>query len=422
MNIAFVLPSGLTLGGVTTWSVEMGQRLAQMGKSIALIEHVSYGPRLNTDLPPKVQVVSCAGRMHPNSPALRVTDLADYLPAYHSQLPCIFVPNWSFGAYAACASIAETEPETLRVIGFAHTDEAEYYKWLTYYEPLIHRFVAVSQEIGVALADLLPHRAPDIVTRSYAVHVPDSLNREYSSLGEPLQLVYAGNLVERQKRISDLIRLVTALARESTNFQLRIIGDGRDREPLRRKIEALDRTIRARVKLEGSLNPEQMPKIWQSADICVLVSDYEGTSISMLEAMAHGCVPLVTSVSGTKAVIRQGVNGFSVPVGDMIKMARIIKQLDIDRARLARLGAAAHTDVQNHFSYPEYLRWFLATVDDVWAQPPRTWPAGRPLLPPELGKIEFADIWGLVRGSQSAAKTLLIKLARKPGMGWLYRR
>jgi len=60
--------------------------------------------------------------------------------------------------------------------------------------------------------------------------------------------------------------------------------------------------------------PYQVQKLWQTADVCVLVSEYEGTSVSMLEAMAAGCVPVVTKVSGTADVIQPGINGFTGPV------------------------------------------------------------------------------------------------------------
>jgi glycosyltransferase involved in cell wall biosynthesis len=202
----------------------------------------------------------------------------------------------------------------------------------------------------------LPHREPNIVVQPYAVSVSHSLNRNYSLPQQPLQLVYAGRLSERQKRISDLVHLVNALEQEGVNFQLCIIGDGSDKEILRRQIRALDQAARQRVRLEESLPPNQMPEVWRSADISILVSEYEGASIVMLEAMAQGCVPVVTRVSGTAAVIRPGVNGFLSPVGDVAEMARIIKGLDDDRSRLAELGEKAHATIVERFSYDEYLQ------------------------------------------------------------------
>jgi hypothetical protein len=158
VNIIFVLPDGLTLGGVTTWSVEMCQRLTGIGKPVALVEHSAYyGPKLDIDLPSEVRVVNCASLVYP----LTERHLAGYIPAYRSVLPSVFIPNWSFGTYAVCAAIAMDTPATLRVIGFAHTDEPDYYEWLVHYEPIIHLFVAVSQEIAATLTRV-SNRTPSV--------------------------------------------------------------------------------------------------------------------------------------------------------------------------------------------------------------------------------------------------------------------
>jgi glycosyltransferase involved in cell wall biosynthesis len=124
-----------------------------------------------------------------------------------------------------------------------------------------------------------------------------------------------------------------------------------------------------------------MLDVWRSADICVLVSEYEGTSIAMLEAMACGCVPVVTHVSGTSAVIAPGENGYFVDVGDVVEMARIIQRLAAGRSELARLGVNAHRTIRDRFSFPAYVDWFLAMANEAWERPPRPWPAMRALLP-----------------------------------------
>jgi hypothetical protein len=117
-----------------------------------------------------------------------------------------------------------------------------------------------------------------------------------------------------------------------------------------------------------------MAKVWRSADIFILASRYEGTSIAMLEAMAQGCVPIVTRVSGVAGVIQPGQNGFWVPIGDMSGMAHLIKMLDNQREQLVELGGKAYSTVATGFSYQDYLGWFRSLMDEVWDQSPRPWP------------------------------------------------
>jgi glycosyltransferase involved in cell wall biosynthesis len=401
MNVIFSLPEGLTLGGVTSLSVGMCRELIKLGQPAALIEHSTmYGnPKLDFDLPREVRIVSCADLLHPDDPQL---DVAEYLPAYRSVLPGVLIPNWAYGTFAACAKLATSEAERLRIIGYAHADEPGYYDWLLHYEPMIHRFIASTRDIVAKLAKLIPHRQSDMSVRPNPVNVHPVLQRSYTEAQVPVRLVYVARIVQRQKRVYDLVELASALAAENVDFDLRIIGDGVDKETLRLKLDALPLAIRDRVSLENSVAPGQLPEIWQASDISILVSEYEGTSLAMLESMAYGCVPVVTQVGGT-AIIKSGENGFCVPVGSITEMAQIIKSLANDRPRLARIGQKAHTTIRAHLSYEQYANWFLQMVHAVWGETPRCWPADRPLLcvgqspqpPPDLLVVPDGSADGL---------------------------
>jgi len=419
-NTAFVLPAGLGLGGVTTWTINMCRHLASLKRHVMLIEHTHDCKELDAEIPQDVEVFRCAGQVHPNSPRIMESDLDSYLPHYLSVLPSIVIPNWSPGTYAACASVASRSPESIRVIGIAHTDEADYYKWLVYYEPIIHLFIAVSREIAVTLEKFLPHRTQDIIVCSCPVDAPSSSNRKYSTPDAPLIMTYAGNLVERQKRISDLIDLAGILTTEGMDFRLQIIGDGPDKKRFCRNVNSLDSPIRRKIVVRDSVSPDEMPSVWRSSDISILVSEYEGSSIAMRESMAHGCVPVVTRVSGVADVVNQGVNGFWVPVGDMRGMAGIIKSLDDDRNKLNQLGARAHATMHKQLSYDAYVKWFGQALDLTWNQPPRVWPADRPLLPPDLTKIHLQEVLSAVGGCRNALENVLAKLTSKRYLRWLY--
>src|SRR5262249_30227793 len=183
----------------------------------------------------------------------------------------------------------------------------------------------------------LPHRQSDMSVRPNPVNVPPVLERSYTEAQMSVRLVYVARITQRQKRVYDLVELASALAAENVEFRLRIIRDGADKETLHAKFDALSPAIRERVSLENSVAPGQLPEIWQASDISILVSEYEGTSLAMLESMAYGCVPVVTQVGGT-SIIKSAVNGYCVPVGAITKMAQIIKSLANDRPRLARIG------------------------------------------------------------------------------------
>lgn len=385
-RIVFVLPSGMNVGGVNTWSIEMAKELNLLNRPTAFIRYPDIDIKINPALPFNSKIVDCHCDPFPQAHTL-----LNSLASYREMLPSIFIPNYHATPYAACACLSIHDPEKMRVIGLCHADQIYYYALLVYYEPIIHRFIAVSHEIEIKLKRILPWRVKDIITLPYGVDIPQPLQKTYSHQGEPIILTYAGRLVEIQKRISDLVKLAKILSKVKVNFQLHIIGSGPDKEKLKRLINQLDHSTRRRIVLLDPVPHEAMPKQWQTTDIVVLVSDYEGTSISMLEAMAHGCVPVVTKVSGTQALIAKGDNGFLCPVGKLDEMAYFIKKLDKNRNLLSQLGHNAYKTVLTHNSTQQYVPNFLHTVDETFSMPARKWPMNRY---PFLHRI---NLWALER-------------------------
>lgn len=373
-NICFTLPGGMELGGVTTWSIEMASALSTEVREVSLVDHVMPDCSWSESIPRNVRLLRHFG----TRPVLATqSDTLLYAQTYLKAMPCTLIPNYTAGTYAACAEIAKKSPEQFRLLGFAHTDQPHYYDLLTFYEPIIHRFVAVSDEIAATLAQRLPDRQDDIVVRPYGIKVPADPDRTYSDQSRPLQLVYAGRLVESQKRVSDLVRLTAALTKRGVNFRLQIAGCGPARAALEESFRTLGSRVASHVEFIGRVPTEKMRALWQFADVCILVSEFEGTSISMLEAMAEGCVPVVTRVSGTKAVIDAGMSGFVCDVGDTDEMANILKSLDNDRDLLRNVGRNAHRVVFEQFAFSSYVDWFAGTIAEVWNEAPRHWPRER---------------------------------------------
>jgi glycosyltransferase involved in cell wall biosynthesis len=77
--------------------------------------------------------------------------------------------------------------------------------------------------------------------------------------------------------------------------------------------------------------------------VFTLSSRHEGLPIALLEAMALGVPPVVTSVGGNAEVVSDAVDGVLVPPGDPDALASAYVALAQDPATRARLGAAAAT-------------------------------------------------------------------------------
>jgi glycosyltransferase involved in cell wall biosynthesis len=372
-SIVIVLPSGLIIGGVEVWAVRLAARLAVNRRVVLAV----YPPVLGLPeqlVPPNgVEVIRCP---QPDWGGVGPTTAA----AVRAVLPATLLVSHSTDWYAAVADLCRDDPAGVRVIGYCHGYDSDVFDALERFEPAISRFVAVSDECAAELVRRLPGRATDVRVRSCSVAVQPLADRKYTGPGEPLRILYAGRVTDKAKRVTRLPQLAAELFARTPAFELRIVGDGPEEAALADRIGRLPAAVRGRIRREPAVPPAAVSGLLGWADVAVLVSSSEGSSLFMLEAMAAGCVPVMTDVSGTRAAIEDGVTGYRTPVDDLGAMADRLAALAADRRRLAEMGRAARRRAAS-YSDEAYSHWLAALEAEAWADRPREWPAGRRAYP-----------------------------------------
>jgi glycosyltransferase involved in cell wall biosynthesis len=163
--------------------------------------------------------------------------------------------------------------------------------------------------------------------------------------------IWVGSLDERR----DPLVVVRAAMRTST--ALLIVGDG----PLRPEVE---RAARPPVHLLGQRN--DVPRLLAAADFFVLMSEREGFSFALLEAMAHGLPTIVADVPENIEAI--GESGLAVPYGNESALMAALRVLTDDHARRADLGRLARSRVVERFAADEMVAQTRAVYEGVLAR------------------------------------------------------
>lgn len=107
---------------------------------------------------------------------------------------------------------------------------------------------------------------------------------------------------------------------------------------------------------------QEIPKIFAQAHIYVMPSLHEGSNISTYEAMASGLPVIATSNSGS--VVRDGVDGFIVPIRDADKLRERIETLFNDPELRASMGDAGANRVAD-YSWETYSRRVGGALDTL---------------------------------------------------------
>ena len=311
---------------------------------------------------------------------VRWRTMARYLEA---QAPCIYIPNYDW--QHSCVSPVLSQ--RIGIVGIVHSDDPQHYEHVTRLGRYWNAIVAVSPAIAAQVAELDATLAPRTHIIPYGVDAPERPPAKNLAEGAPLRIVYAGRLVQEQKRVLDLARIAAALAERAIPFELTIAGGGSDQTALLDACAPL--LIDRRVRFLGTLANAYVQQVFAGSDVVILTSDYEGLPVSLLEAMAQGCVPVVTDIrSGIPELVQDGVNGFRVPVGDVAAFYERLALLLRDAVRSQEMGSAAHrTIVNGGYRTEDMVVHYVELFEQVWsaaASGAYCRPRGRILPPPAL--------------------------------------
>jgi glycosyltransferase involved in cell wall biosynthesis len=173
------------------------------------------------------------------------------------------------------------------------------------------------------------------------------IRRELGVGGSAPVAIWVGSLDERRDP------LVVARAAMRTSTPLLIVGDG----PFRRELE---RAARSPVRVLGQR--DDVPRLLAAADLFVLMSEREGLSFALLEAMAHGLPAIVANAPENVEAL--GAAGLAVPYGDETALVAALRLL-VDDGRRTALGRDARARVVQLFSAEKMLERTRAVYEDV---------------------------------------------------------
>jgi glycosyltransferase involved in cell wall biosynthesis len=238
-----------------------------------------------------------------------------------------------FGRAAGGRAAGEGRP---CVVGGLHSDEERYYRMCGEQGPCDAVF-GVSRHTVAEFARRYGPAAPPAGFVPYGVPTADAPPARPP--GGPLRVVYLGGLVREQKRAQDLVPLARELVARGVDFEFHVAGDGAARAEV---VDGLRAAAGPRAVYHGRISVWDVPTFLADKHVFVQTSEYEGTSLSLLEAMGQGVVPVVTDVaSGVPDLIRQGAEGWRVPIGDVAAMADRVSRLAGDRPGLAAAAERA---------------------------------------------------------------------------------
>jgi glycosyltransferase involved in cell wall biosynthesis len=175
---------------------------------------------------------------------------------------------------------------------------------------------------------------PKVVVIPNGVEIPALIPTD-----KKFDLVYVGRLV-KWKNVDLVIKLSSELGLSAA-----IIGSG----PELSILEKLAISLNANCVFLGDQQKESIDQILMESKLFILLSQYEGLSFALLEAMAAGIVPIVSDAKGNLDVVTDEYNAVVAPLSNLQALPNQVKTLLNDKSKMKNLGENALETVRNKY-------------------------------------------------------------------------
>jgi colanic acid/amylovoran biosynthesis glycosyltransferase len=181
------------------------------------------------------------------------------------------------------------------------------------------------------------------------------------------RIVTAGRLIPT-KNMDEAMAVFAMVKRHVQDATFVILGDGPEVKPLKELARSLD--IEDAVEFKGHVTRMEVFEELARAEAFLLMTHHPSERLPNVvkEAMAVGCVPVVTRTPGIEELIKDRREGFIVPTGDLAGASMTLRDLLDDPSLRERMETAARRRIRRDFD----VRVAMGTYLHEWRRrPPR---------------------------------------------------
>ena len=153
-----------------------------------------------------------------------------------------------------------------------------------------------------------------------------------------------------------VLQAFASVAAWQPQARLVVANDGSLRGALEQQTAAMG--LAGRVQFTGRLDPETQDRCYARAQWYLSLPASDSVSVSVLEAMAHGCVPLLCDLAANRELVRDGDNGLIVSGANTLEHTVLQRMLE----RAASIARDNRDWVRQHGLFEPCVRQFLARL------------------------------------------------------------
>ena len=174
---------------------------------------------------------------------------------------------------------------------------------------------------------------------------PEIPSQVRTELGWDTQFVLLSTRsLERLYGVDNVVDAFIQVASEDTSICLLMVGSGSLQEDLEDRVRMAG--LMDRVYFQGQTENAELPQYYCAADVYISASHSDGSSVSLLEAMACGRPVLVSDIDANKEWVIPGMNGWWFKDGDVSSLADSIRKARSVQDDLIEIGQSGREVVE----------------------------------------------------------------------------
>jgi L-malate glycosyltransferase len=160
-----------------------------------------------------------------------------------------------------------------------------------------------------------------------------------------------------------LAQAFVKVASSNRNVNLVLLGGGSQGARIRQIL--MNGGVMDRVHFGGQVTYNDLPRWYNMADIYISPSHVDGSSVSLMEALACGLPSMVSDIPGNKEWILEGENGWLFRDGDADDLANKILNAIKSRKSLKQIGESARKTAEARADWKKNFGKLLEAYDKV---------------------------------------------------------
>lgn len=186
-----------------------------------------------------------------------------------------------------------------------------------------------------------------------------TLRKEYNIPANAHLITMVGS-IKGMKNPDTLIEALSLFTKEEIkrhNIHIAYAGKGNMVETLKKK--AIENGLSENVHFLGFVPKEEVNKVFKMSDNYVIASDFEGTSVSLLEAMFNHTPIIASNAPGIKDMVKHQHSALLFETRNATDLNKCIKELMRNPELGKELGNNAYKDFISKYNYNDMLNAYI---------------------------------------------------------------